>query len=193
VDEHAQMLGDQLGPPISDRILKPHRRGGAAVHSPRACSVAAGAIRRPPHGRGSDRLVGRALLRPIFNGDNRAHADALVGHALERLRQPLPKIAALLEDAEKGPLAFYAFPVAHWPKLRSTNPSNGSPRNRPPHRRRRHLPQRQGADPIRRQRRRRTKRRMARRPPLSAHSPDTILNDEREDQNREETREVTAA
>ena len=34
----------------------------------------------------------------------------------------MPKVAALLEDAEPDILAFYAFPAAHWRKLRSTNP-----------------------------------------------------------------------
>ena len=63
-----------------------------------------------------------ALLRPIFNAEDREAARALVGEALERLRQPLPKVAALLEDAEEDLLAFYAFPPMHWPKLRSTNP-----------------------------------------------------------------------
>jgi putative transposase len=63
-----------------------------------------------------------ALLRPIFNADDRDTACELVGGALERLRKPLPKAAALLEDAEEDLLAFYAFPTMHWPKLRSTNP-----------------------------------------------------------------------
>ena len=60
-----------------------------------------------------------ALLRAIFNAEA---AGALVGEALERLRKPLPKVAALLEEAEEDVLAFYAFPSDHWPKLRSTNP-----------------------------------------------------------------------
>ena len=34
----------------------------------------------------------------------------------------MPKVATLLEDAEPDILAFYAFPAAHWRKLRSTNP-----------------------------------------------------------------------
>jgi transposase-like protein len=38
------------------------------------------------------------------------------------LRDALPKIAQLLEEAEDDPLAFYCFPADHWPKLRSTNP-----------------------------------------------------------------------
>jgi putative transposase len=63
-----------------------------------------------------------ALLRPLFNGDDGGQARELVGEALERLRKPLPKVAALLEEAEEDLLAFYAFPPDHWSKLRSTNP-----------------------------------------------------------------------
>jgi transposase-like protein len=63
-----------------------------------------------------------ALLRPIFNADDRDGARELVDDALERLRKPLPKVAALLEEAEEDLLAFYSFPLMHWPKLRSTNP-----------------------------------------------------------------------
>jgi len=63
-----------------------------------------------------------ALLRPIFNADDRDGARELVDDALERLRKPLPKVATLLEEAEEDLLAFYSFPLMHWPKLRSTNP-----------------------------------------------------------------------
>ena len=63
-----------------------------------------------------------ALLRAIFNADSGAAARELVGDALERLRKPLPKVAALLEEAEDDLLAFYSFPADHWTKLRSTNP-----------------------------------------------------------------------
>jgi transposase-like protein len=63
-----------------------------------------------------------ALLRPIFNADDREQARELVGDALDRLRTPLPKVATLVEDAEEDLLGFYAFPPMHWPKLRSTNP-----------------------------------------------------------------------
>jgi len=62
-----------------------------------------------------------ALLRPIFNADTGEQARELVGDALERLRKPLPKVAALLEEAEEDLLAFYGFPVDHRTKLRSTN------------------------------------------------------------------------
>jgi putative transposase len=67
-----------------------------------------------------------ALLRAIFNADCGEAARKLVGDALERLRKPLPKVAALLEEAEEDLLAFYAFPADHWPKLRSTTRSSGS-------------------------------------------------------------------
>jgi transposase-like protein len=63
-----------------------------------------------------------ALLRPIFNADEREAAHGLVDDALDRLRKPLPKAATLLEEAEEDLLAFYSFPAMHWPKLRSTNP-----------------------------------------------------------------------
>jgi len=63
-----------------------------------------------------------ALLRPIFNADDREQARELVDGALERLSKPLPKVALLIEEAEEDLLAFYSFPLMHWPKLRSTNP-----------------------------------------------------------------------
>jgi len=41
---------------------------------------------------------------------------------LDRLGSQVPKVSELLEAAEEDLLAFYAFPAAHWSKLRSTNP-----------------------------------------------------------------------
>ena len=63
-----------------------------------------------------------ALIRPIFNAESGEQARELLGDAVERLERPLPKVAAMLERAEEDLLAFYAFPVDHWRKLRSTNP-----------------------------------------------------------------------
>jgi transposase-like protein len=63
-----------------------------------------------------------ALLRPLFGAENGEQARELLGEALARLRKPLPKVAALLEEAEEDLLAFYCFPSDHWAKLRSTNP-----------------------------------------------------------------------
>jgi putative transposase len=74
------------------------------------------------HARREQQPMLAALLRPLFNADTGQQARELVSGALERLHQPLPKVAALLEEAEEDLLAFYAFPPDHWTKLRSTNP-----------------------------------------------------------------------
>jgi transposase-like protein len=74
------------------------------------------------HARREQQPMLAALLRPLFNADTREQARELVGDALERLNKPLPKIAALLQEAEEDLLAFYGFPADHWAKLRSTNP-----------------------------------------------------------------------
>jgi hypothetical protein len=63
-----------------------------------------------------------ALIRPIFNADGRAQARDRLSEAVAHLDGRLAKVASLLEDAEADILAFYAFPAAHWRKLRSTNP-----------------------------------------------------------------------
>jgi putative transposase len=63
-----------------------------------------------------------ALIRQLFTAPDANEARRRVGDAVAQLHARLPKIAALLEDAEDDVLAFYAFPAEHWPKLRSTNP-----------------------------------------------------------------------
>lgn len=74
------------------------------------------------HARREQQPMLAALLRPIFNAEDGGQAREIAGDALERLRKPLPKIAALLGDAEEDLTAFYAFPADHRAKLRSTNP-----------------------------------------------------------------------
>jgi transposase-like protein len=74
------------------------------------------------HARREQQPMLAALLRPLFNADTGEQARELVGAALERLAKPLPKVAALLEEAEEDLLAFDGSPAEHWPKLRSTNP-----------------------------------------------------------------------
>jgi putative transposase len=63
-----------------------------------------------------------ALIRQLFTADDAGEARQRLGDAVTQLQARLPKLAALLEDAEDDVLAFYAFPAEHWPKLRSTNP-----------------------------------------------------------------------
>ena len=83
------------------------------VHFLRDCL---GHARRDQHG-----LLG-ALIRPVFAAESGAEARARLSEAVAQLERPLPKVAALLEEAEEDVLAFYAFPGEHWRKLRSTNP-----------------------------------------------------------------------
>jgi putative transposase len=83
------------------------------VHVLRDCL---GHARRDQHG------LLAALIRPIFNQPNRHEARARLAEAVEQLERALPKVAAILEQAEEEILAFYAFPAEHWRKLRSTNP-----------------------------------------------------------------------
>jgi putative transposase len=63
-----------------------------------------------------------ALIRQLFTAPDGIEARSRLGDAVAQLQARLPKLAALLEDAEDDVLAFYAFPAEHWPKLRSTNP-----------------------------------------------------------------------
>jgi putative transposase len=63
-----------------------------------------------------------ALIRQLFTAPDGDEARRRLGDAVTQLQARLPKLAAMLEDAEDDVLAFYAFPAEHWPKLRSTNP-----------------------------------------------------------------------
>ena len=74
------------------------------------------------HCRPSQRSLVSAALREVFNADSGAQARERVSELAERLAPVVPKVCALLEQAEEDLLAFYAFPAAHWSKLRSTNP-----------------------------------------------------------------------
>ena len=75
-----------------------------------------GQARKDQHG-----LLG-ALIRPIFNQPDRERARDALSTAVTQLDGRLPKVAAMLEDAEDDILAFYTFPVDHRRKIRSTNP-----------------------------------------------------------------------
>ncbi len=148
------------------------------------------------HARKDQQGMLAALLRPIFNAETGEAARELAGDALERLRKPLPKVAALLEEAEEDLLAFYAFPADHWPKLRSTNPLERV--NREIGRRTdvvgifpndRSLIRLAASVVIEQNDEWLVGRRY-----LSAHSLEAVLDREREeDKDREETRELTAA
>ena len=74
------------------------------------------------HCRPAQRGMISAALREIFNAGSYELARERSTEVIERLTEPVPKVARLLEEAEEDLLAFYRFPRAHWSKLRSTNP-----------------------------------------------------------------------
>jgi transposase-like protein len=73
------------------------------------------------HCKKGQRNMVSAALREVFNAEDREDAKERSAAVVERLAPTAPKVAALLEAAEEDLLAFYRFPAAHWPKLRSTN------------------------------------------------------------------------
>src|SRR5713101_4173968 len=147
------------------------------------------------HSRREQQPMLAALLRAIVNADSAEQARELTGEALERLRAPLPKLAALLEEAEEDLTTFYAFPADHWTKLRSTNPLERV--NREIGRRTdvvgifpndRSLIRLAASVVIEQNDEWLVGRRY-----LSAHSLEAVLDQEKEDNHREETRELTTA
>ncbi|MDP8909080.1 MAG: transposase [Chloroflexota bacterium] len=58
----------------------------------------------------------------MFNQPDRAQARDALSAAVAQLDGRLPNVAVMLEDAEDDILAFYAFPLDHRRKIRSTNP-----------------------------------------------------------------------
>jgi putative transposase len=94
------------------RLLRcPWQRCG--VHFLRDCL---GHARKDQHG------LLAALIRPVFQAESGDQARQRLGEAIAALEERLPKVAAMLAEAEEDIVAFYAFPAAHWSKLRSTNP-----------------------------------------------------------------------
>ena len=73
------------------------------------------------HCKAGQRNMVSAALREVFNAEDLADARERSASVIERLSPVAPKVAELLTGAEEDLLAFYRFPPAHWPKLRSTN------------------------------------------------------------------------
>ncbi len=73
------------------------------------------------HCKAGQRNMVSAALREVFNAEDLHDARERSAAVIERLTPTAPKVAELLAEAEEDLLAFYRFPQAHWPKLRSTN------------------------------------------------------------------------
>ena len=68
------------------------------------------------------RRVVSAFIATAFAQDNAEAAHAQWHQVADQLRPKLPKLAALLDEAEHDVLAYMDFPQAHRVKLHSTNP-----------------------------------------------------------------------
>ena len=63
-----------------------------------------------------------AAIRTVFMQVDHATASTVWRQVADQLRARLPKLAALMDEAEADVIAFMAYPKSHWPKLHSTNP-----------------------------------------------------------------------
>ena len=61
-------------------------------------------------------------IRTVFMQADQATASVVWRQVADQLRTRLPKLAALMDEAEADVIAFMAYPKSHWPKLHSTNP-----------------------------------------------------------------------
>jgi len=68
------------------------------------------------------RRVVSAFIGTAFAQDDAAAASAQWRSVADQLRPRVPKLAALMDEAESDVLAYMSFPPTHRPKLHSTNP-----------------------------------------------------------------------
>jgi transposase-like protein len=74
------------------------------------------------HAGKSGRRVVSAFIATAFAQDDAKSASLQWRSVADQLRPKIPKLAALMDNAEHDVLAFMAFPQAHRAKLHSTNP-----------------------------------------------------------------------
>jgi len=74
------------------------------------------------HAGRSGRRVVSAFIATAFAQDDAGAARAQWRQVADQVRPKLPKLAALLDDAEEDVLAYMTFPKAHRAKIHSTNP-----------------------------------------------------------------------
>ena len=72
-------------------------------------------------GKNGKRVVS-AFIATAFAQDDAAAAKTQWRRVAAQLKPKVPKLAALMDEAEPDVLAYMAFPKEHWTKLHSTNP-----------------------------------------------------------------------
>lgn len=63
-----------------------------------------------------------AAIRTIFAQPDASHVAGQLDVVADTLSFTLPEVAKMLTEAKEDLIAFSSFPIAHWPKLWSTNP-----------------------------------------------------------------------
>ena len=128
------------------------------VHFLRDCL---GHARKDQHG------VLAALIRPIFNASSRAEARDRLSAAVAQLEGRVGKVAVAARGGRGGDPGLLCVPGRPLAQAALDQPAGAlQPRDRPAHRRRRHLPRRPLADPPGHHARDRAERRVAGRPAL---------------------------
>ena len=74
------------------------------------------------HANKNGRRVVSAFIATAFAQSSPDAAGKQWRQVADQLRAKLPKLAALLDEAEVDVLAFMSFPKEHWDKISSTNP-----------------------------------------------------------------------
>src|SRR6185312_12200298 len=78
------------------------------------------------HAGKSGRRVVSAFIATAFAQEDAETARTQWRQVADQLRPKVPKLAALMDEAEPDVLAFMSFPKDHRPKIHSTNPLDGS-------------------------------------------------------------------
>ena len=74
------------------------------------------------HAGRSGRRVVSAFIATAFAQDDAKQAAAQWRRVADQLRPKVPKLAAMMDEAETDVLAYMSFPIQHRAKLHSTNP-----------------------------------------------------------------------
>ncbi len=74
------------------------------------------------HAGKTQRRMVSAAIGAVFVQDSADAAGAQWRSVADQLRDKLPKLGTLMDEAENDVLAFMTFPRAHWTQIYSTNP-----------------------------------------------------------------------
>ncbi|MFS2155714.1 transposase, partial [Rhizobium sp. Rhizsp42] len=68
------------------------------------------------------RRVVSAFIGTAFAQETPEAASSQWRNVADQIRPKVPKLAAIMDEAEHDVLAYMSFPKQHWTKLHSTNP-----------------------------------------------------------------------